>query len=234
MPPASFVAATAGSAGVGDDFATFQIPAIAKPGDTLVAIVALDADDTGLDTDAVLELGWSELNDFGSPGSNLYAFRRELAQGEASGVAFELLGTLTNPGLAAMLVYRGLDNGAAVVGATGSVITASTNFVCPSRVLTSYSDLYLGIVLVDTAATAIAPPGGTTERLELQTTGRTLAVFDFLAEATGSTGTKTATTGANQSGIAAAIALAALPIVGFGKAFAFDPIGTIGLPSKGV
>lgn len=234
MPPASFVTAIAGAAASGDDFATFQIPSIVKAGDTLVAIVALDSADLGVDSDSVEDSGWERINDFAGPGSNLWAFRRERALGDTSGIAFEFFGTLGNPGAAALVVYRSVPAGTPPVGASHASIAASTNFGCPSRVLTSYSDLYLGIVFVETAATAVAPPAGATERIEVQGGGVTLAVFDYLAEATGSTGVKTATTGANQSGIAASIALAADAIVGVGKAFAFDPVGAIGLPSKGV
>jgi hypothetical protein len=110
----------------------------------------------------------------------------------------------------------------------------ASNFVCPARELAAYSDLYIGLVLVTTAATAVTPPAGCLERHEEQAGGRTLEVFDLLAEATGTTGTKVATVAAAQDGLTASIALAAAPVIGFGKSFTFEPIGAIGLPDEGV
>lgn len=232
MPPAVAVATAEILVDAGADFATSTIPSNAKAGDTLVAIIALDSADAGLDPDDAD--GWELLEDHAGPNSNLWIFRRAFEAGDSGAVSIELLGTLGNPGAGALLVYRGLDPSAAAVGASSSSIAAATNFVCPSRILTRYSDLYIGVVVVDTAATAVAPPAGTIERREVQHTGITLEVFDYLAEATGSTGTKTATTAGAQSGIASSVALAAAGLIGAGKSFTFDPVGAPGLPTEGI
>lgn len=232
MPPAVFIASADVDVSSGVDAATATIPSNTKALDTLVAIIALNSADAGLDPDAAV--GWELVADHAGPNSNLWILRRAFEEGDSGIVSIELLDALANDGAGALLVYRGLDVSADVVEASEASIVASTNFACPARVLTRYSDLYIGAVVVDTAATAITAPAGCTERIEVQNTGITLAAFDFLLEATGSTGTKTATVGANQSGIAASIALAAGALIGFGKSFAFDPTGAPGLPAEGI
>ena len=230
MPPAIPVATVAAVAGA--QAFTFTTPATTKVRDSVLLVLATDSTN-GPDLTAASSSGWSQLGSFTSGASKIWLLRREALLEDTGNVSIPFLAALAW-GIGAALVYRNLNTGAALVGSSSTAIAASTNFVCPAQVLGQYSDLYLGIVLVTSAATAVAPPAGCTERIEVQTGGRTLEVFDVLAEATGTTGTKTATTGAAQTGIAASAALSADAIVGYGLQFSFDPIGAIGLPSKGV
>jgi hypothetical protein len=211
----------------------FQTPTATKARDTLIAILATADTNDGPDlTDLD---GWIEeaAFTFAATSSKVWVLRREAQIGDTSTVEIPFLDA-TAWGLGVLAVWRNLNTGSDVVASGSTAVAASTNFPCPTLALTTYSDLYVGIALVTSAATAVAPPAGGTELAELQSGGRTLEVFQRLPEAVGATGAQTATTGANQSGGAAAIALAADPIIGFGKSFAFDPVGAIGLPSEGV
>jgi hypothetical protein len=101
--------------------------------------------------------------------------------------------------------------------------------------MASINDMYLGIAGVTSASVSVTPPAGTTEREDQAITGgRELETFDLHPEATGATGTKTATTGANQSGVAISVALAAAPLIAVDRTIKLDPPGTIGLPTVGV
>ncbi len=230
MPPAIPIAQATGT--VGAQSFTFTTPATTKEGDSMIAILAVPFLNDGPDFDDDELEGWEELTRLNGGGASLWILRRIAELGDPGTIEIPFLDALSW-GLGVIAVYRGLAV-ADPVGATVAVIAASTSFACPAQVLDTYSDLYLGIAFVNTAATAVTPPGGTTERHEEQAGGRTLEVFELLAEATGTTGVQTATTGAAQSGLAASIALATNPIIGFGKSFTVDPIGSIGLPSEGI
>lgn len=230
MPPVVFVDKVAGTVNAG--VVSFAPPVLTKPGDTLLAVVLLDPANADFDPTSAVSAAWENLATHQGANAAVFVARRIAAADDGAEVELEL----TGPGLwvlAVLLVYRGLDPAAPLVASSASDVNASTNFVCPSRALTTYSDLYLGIAGVSSAAVAVAPPAGTTERYDAGAGGRELEVFDFLAEATGATGTKTATTGANQSGIAASYALAALPVQ-TAQGVAFDPAGAVGLPVRGV
>jgi hypothetical protein len=118
-------------------------------------------------------------------------------------------------------------------------VNASTAFACPSLTLTTYSDLYLGIAWVNGATVAVTAPASTTKRLDaaqsetpIGASGE-LAIFELLAEAVGSTGTQTAHTVAPRIGIAAAVALKALPPL-LAPAITPDIPGAIGFVTVGV
>jgi hypothetical protein len=232
VPPAVFVAKVAGvGASLVQSFAT---PAARKVGDTYLAIIVTQAE-SGLDPDLSPE--WEEMAVLTPSGTETIVVARRIAAEDDPGT---LTITLTAAGtfiVSALVVYRDLNTTPAIVApdASATRITASTNFVCPSRTLTRYSDLYLGIVAVTSAAVAVTPPAGTTERHDASDgAGHELEVFDLLAETVGATGTKIATTAGAQSGIAASLALASLPVQGLGKSFAIAPVGSIGLPTVGV
>lgn len=233
MPPAQFIAKATGATVGGLAFhQAFTTPATRKPGDTYVAVVVQDPQPSHVDLTFAGNVGWEELAEIELANATVIIARRVAA--EADPATLDLY--LTSVGafiLSALFLYRGLDNAAAAIGASGSNIAASTNFACPSRTLAAYSDLYLGIVGVTSAAVAVTQAAGTTERHEALGT-KTLELFDLFAEASGATGIKTATTAANQSGVAASIALATLPLIGAGRSFSLLPIGGIGLPLVGV
>lgn len=232
MPPVVFVGAAAAPT-VAASSLSFIVPATTRTRDTLLAFVSDLSTNGGPDLDELEADGWDQITAFVGAASTIWALRRERALGDASVVEIPFLDPLTN-GIGALVAYRNLNNGAAAVASSSSNIAASVNFVCPSAVLTRYSDVYLGIVLVTSAAVAVTPPGTGTERVEIQLGGRTLEIFDRLLEVTGGTGTHTATTAGAQTGIAAALALAADALVGQGKTFTVEPIGAPGLPRYGV
>lgn len=229
MPPAVFVDKAVGVDTAGD-LITFTLPATVRAGDVLLALVAGDPTQTGPTADSLLE--WSLLTTLAVGPAIVYVLRRTATDDEGVSTAIAFNGAWL---MGVLMDYRGVDAAAAAIGSAIANIAASTNFACPSETLARYSDLYLGIAVVTSAATGVTPPAGTIERHEQQAGGRTLEVFELLAEAPGATGTKTATTGANQSGVAASIALAALPTLhGLDYPIVLDPPGTIGLPMEGV
>lgn len=233
MPPASFVGVAAAT--IGAQSYTFLTPVATAPRDTVLAILGTDAVNAGPDLSASELAGWELLGSFGAGPANgrVFILRREAEVGDASTVTIPMLDALAW-GVGALLVYRNLDPGAAIVASGFTAVIAATNFPGSNLTLASYSDLYLGIVLVTSAAVAVTPPAAGVERFDGASGARELEIFEVLREAPGLVGAQVATTAANQTGVVAAIALAADPIVGFGKSFAFDPIGGIGLPSEGV
>jgi hypothetical protein len=229
MPPAvpiGFDAATVAAASF-----TFTTPVRAKAGDLMFAVLAAAPGHAGLAAGVADAQGWTVHASTSALGiASLFLMSREVVEGDGEITVTMQAGTLY---LGAIAVYRGIDLGSAPLAGLNAV-SASTSFECPSHTLTAYSDLYIGAAFVSTAATAVAPPAGTTERHEEQTGGRTLELFDYFHEATGATGTKTATTAGAQSGIAASIAFHASGVRGSGKAFKITPPGAIGLPTEGV
>ncbi len=232
MPPALPVASIAGVPGATS--ITFITPEQAKPGDTLLAIVATASTNDGPDYDADELEGWEEVAELTGSGQTIWILRRIAVADDTGNVEIAFLEALADPAIGTLLVLRNLDTASDAIESGATAIAASTNFVCPARTLTTYSDLYLGIVLVDNDTLGVTVPGGTTELLDHYGAVMSLCVFAYLHEATGTTGTKTGTVGLPSDGIAASILLKANPIVGFGKSFSFDPPGAIGLPSEGV
>ncbi len=229
MPPAIVVGSSANDAiDGGDSSITFAVPSVARARDALIAVVVDVVDNIPIDSDS-----WELLATWANSTAKIWVFRHEVAADDPSAVELAFVDPFT-AGIGVLLAIRNTNVGASVVSESASTITASTNFVCPSRGLSTYSDLYLGFAFVETNEVAVAPPAGATEIIENQYDGKTLEAFAYYHEAIGPTGTKTATTGANQSGVAASIALAADPLVGLGKSFVVEPAGTFGLPSFGV
>jgi hypothetical protein len=233
VPPAFFVAEATGATTGGANHQAFTTPAARKAGDAYIAAIVHAPGVSHLDFTQPGMSAWEEIESVPLVNATVILARR--AATDSDPATLDLY--VTNAGvwiLSALIVYRGLDNVAAVVDADALDITTSTNFACPPMQLTTYSDLYIGIVGVTTAATAVTPPAGTSEKHEHAVSTRELEIFTFHAEAPGATGSKIATTAANQSGVVAALALATGPLLGDGKTFSLDPIGTIGLPVEGV
>ena len=228
MPPAAFIGQTTAALAV----ATVQLtpPAATKPGDTLLAVIACDPANRNFN--ATANAGWELVTSWNGATARTIVARWIAAESDPPVLGLVLDGAPVWI-QAALIAYRGLDTNAAPVGVGSSDIAASTNFVCPSRTLAAYSDLYLGIAVVATTPIAVTPPAGCTERHETVGANATLEVFDFFAEAVGATGTKTATVGANRSGNATSVALAT-PAPPVAPTITPDVPGALGLTSIGV
>jgi hypothetical protein len=206
MPPVAFIDKAIGS--LDSSTFTFQIPQRTKIGDQLAVMlcvgltdeITMDANPDAFDV-ASCAVSASAL---------LFIVRVWYVEEIGPTFTVEVDTGVPSFGHAVLIVLRGPSDAAiAELSATG--ISASTNFICPSRALAGYADLYMGIVLVETAETAITAPAGCTEIAEDQAGGRTLAAFICYAETAGATGTKTATVGANQSGGAASVSIPSSP-----------------------
>lgn len=206
MPPATIVGTAAGTV-VGDTI-TFQMPLRAQEGDVLLAVLAFppgivssfEVDAAGTHDNALI----TDVDYRAGALADLFVV--QLPFSSDIGATLTLIADASPLwSLAALLVAREFEVGAASVEGSADV-AASTNFACPSLVLPRYSELYVGVAVVTSAATAVTPPAGCVEHIERQVAGRTLAVFTYYHEANTATGAKTATTGAAQSGLAAALA----------------------------
>jgi hypothetical protein len=233
VPPASFVGSSIGTCSNVALQAQFTLPPATKEGDTILLIIGAPTPNAGPNL-AALDPAWELAATFASGAGKVWIVRRAAQADELGNLALPFPDGFPAAGLGLCAVWRNLDTGHAIVASASAAIAASTNFACPTVNLAFYSDLFVGVAFVLTAAVNVTPPAGATERAEVQASAMTLEVFDRLREATGATGAQTATTAANQSGIAGSIALAANPLVGFGKSFTLDPPGGIGLPVEGV
>lgn len=227
MPPAAFIAVTAGVQAI--DRVAFTTPSAVKTRDTLLAIIAsIDPDEAQV---VDMPEGWEQLAEFPLLNGIITILRREVVDEEPPTHEVALV---ADPFVvAALIAYRGLDANSPMLEATATAINASTNFVCPSRTLTTYSELYLGLVFVS-ASVAITHPAGTTERYDANGAGPSrLQIFELLPELVGATGTKTSTVAAPQSGVAASalFKVQATPLV---QSLVPDVPGAIGFVEVGV
>ena len=241
MPPATFVGASAVVASRGATI-TLSTPSNVQPRDTLLCFVWSGETNDSTLTTTVLPNGWSLL----STQLNLSGFRnaawllrREVTDAEPATHTFNEISTGGGfPLVAVIVTYRGLNNSAPLVGADGvSNVAAAptTQFVCPSQTLTTYSDLYLGFATDHSAGTSTVPAAAT-ERVDARasTDGLPhLVAFDLLAESTGATGTQIATLSTSNFGAAVSYALATLPVLP-APAITPDVPGAIGFVTVGV
>jgi hypothetical protein len=241
MPPATFVGVSPVIASHGSTI-TLSTPSNVQARDTLLCFLwSGETNDSTLST-AALPNGWSLLSAL----TNLSGFRnaawllrREVTDAEPATHTFAETATGSGwPLVAVILAYRGLNNGAPLVGADGvSYIAAATTtlFVCPSQTLTTYSDLYLGFAGDHSTGTSMVPAQAT-KRVDAHATTEGqphLVAFDLLPEATGATGTQTATLSASDFGAAVSYALAVLPVLP-APAITPDIPGAIGFVTVGV
>lgn len=234
MPPIQFITKVTGLAGSGPTIIDFTVPTSgAKVGDSMLAVIMVDTG-SGATPDPANLNGWTQLVLAIGASAWVMVLRREIAATDLSPLHVQL-----SPApawfQAVLLVYRDLSQD--VPSSAFTDIAASTNFVCPSRTLVRYSDMFLGVVGVTNWAIGVdvAPPGGTTERHDSNDGNRELEVFELLPEAPGATGTKTATTGSNRNGIALSLGFGSNGVMDSArKPVFFDPPGAIGLPTVGV
>ncbi len=233
MPPIIFIAAVAAEVNSGAGSLEVETPLSVRPGDELFLVMAFQTGAfpvegvDGSDSIATAD-GWSYA--YAANASNTLVVMRRTATDDEPGVHTATFTSETSA-KAALIVYRGTDPSVDLVPTLNSS-TAVKNHVCPSQTLPAYSSLYLGIVmLID--GTAVTPPAGTTVRLSAEDGGGSITLLDRLPEILGATGTKTATTVANKTGLAASLLIGA-GSVARGKTFSMAPIGAIGLPTVGV
>ncbi len=233
MPPIVFIAAAAAIYDAGAGSLVVQTPLAVRPGDELFLVMAFHTGVfpvfgvDGSDSIATAD-GWAYA--YTTNAANTIVVMRRTVTDDEPGTHSATF-TPATVGQAALIAYRGTDPSVAVVPALTSSV-AVKNHVCPSETLPDYSSLYLGIVmLVD--GLAVTAPAGTTVRLASDDATHSITLFDRLPEVLGATGTKTATTVANKTGLAASLLIGAQPVAR-GHTFSIAPIGSIGLPTVGV
>lgn len=237
MPPVGFWASSSSSYDSVGGTATFLTPAAARENDVLIVVLASPSSSSFGMPD-----GWVQLATFsnGTVGLQINMARRVVTSTEPAQHAFTVGAALNPDALGLMLLYRGTNPLAGIVdGIAAAVTPAATAFVAPSVTLTTYSDLVLlAYYAKDAAGTAtFVLPAGTTQRGPLQHGGGghggTLIVAELLKEATGATGTQTATCNANQVGLASSYAIQAAATLPAAAAVPDVP-GAIGLPKDGI
>lgn len=243
MPPVLFIgvsAATYDDGGPGAATMTIAPSTTTRPGDSILAVFAMAEallDVVAINGEAVADSGWGEIVDLEVGSWKLIVFRRTATDSDPASYVFafeDVPGPANAMGVA--LSYRGLSD-AAPIGSSGVEISNSTNFACPSRTLTTFSDLYVGIAFASESDPRFTPPDGGRERYDATGSGgvvASLAVFDYQHESSGPTGVQTAIADPLATGIAASIAFAAEGIRGVGKTLVSDVPGAIGLPEDGV
>lgn len=222
MPPASFIASVAGVWSAGPKQYSFLIPSTVKPGDSML-IVSLHQ------TSLTVPTGWSLVVNDTSADFAIVIMRREVTESEGAAVVVTYGGPSGSNYPAVLLVYRGL-NGAqlAPIASSFANVVGSVTFPCPSRTLTTYSDLFLGICQATIAGRTFTPPAGATERFDTD-----VEVFDLFPEAVGATGSKDATASAASQGTALSLIFAAGPVQ-IAPSIVPDVPGAIGLVTVGV
>lgn len=232
MPPAVYIGnagdAWTSSVDGGIWSASFPVPAATKPGDLLIAVLAMAPEALAVD-----DAAWTEDLSVQLFNARVIAASRVAQEDDPAELELELDGAPSSWVLGTLLVYRGLDTVVGLVEASAVNVAAAAAYPCPSRALTRYSDLYLGIAATSNAAVEITPPAGAIERYTDSTAGQAIEIFDLLAEAVGATGAQIATTAVAHNGIAASLAYQGRPAA-TGRSFALAPVGAPGLPIKGV
>src|SRR5262249_11170953 len=146
--------------------------------------------------------GWSLMSRVDTSTRQLVALCRRVATAsEPANYTFTMTGRNAGcPLVGVVQAYRGLDTAAALVasavahpdGASGN----TTSFGCPSVSLTTYSDLYLGLVADHSNTATTTVPTGTTRRFEATSTTNGnvhIAGFDLFKNAVCDTGAQTVT-----------------------------------------
>lgn len=205
---------------VGAVAATFTIPLISALGN-LITPSGIAVGDTILIAAATLTIDWlpaapptgfTLLVALQSTATARCAVYRRIATGSeltSYDIQFQNGALVTT---ALMLVYRGLDGAAALVGSAIVDVVANTVYPCPSQTLVATTDLYVGLCSTFADPTTYTPPVGATERLDaafVVDEAQAVCAFDVQPGAIGATGTLTATASNSTSGIAVSLALKA-------------------------
>lgn len=215
---------------------TFAAPTKMRAGDQIVVILA----GQGTEFVSATNVTWDFLNTFESATNKrgVAIYRRIVTDSEPLTYTFDL--NATQETLGGLIVFRSLDNSTAWVGGSGVDFTAVTLFPMPSRTMTRYSDLYLGIVLQKPSGSVDgSPPGslGTLLNFSQSALGvNTLRLYAtaLCVERVGATDVKNASSLAAQAGMAASVALQGLIAPGQGLTWTPLAAGAIGLPAEGI
>lgn len=222
MPPSNFVEAI-GLAELDATHAGGQTPTHARKGDVLIAAIgcfdARNIDGAAATADVTIggivyhveNTAWTVLSRQVQGSDVAMLLSKIISDDEPAFWAFALTGASTKKLEGALMLYREIDQAAAVVEAGSAAVAASTVWNAPSRTLVDYSDLYLGIHYCRSAAVVITPSGSYTQRYHKEDTNSSILIGDWHPEATGASGAKNASTGAAQSGIVASFLLQAMP-----------------------
>jgi hypothetical protein len=243
MPPVLFVGvanAPYTAQNASSNLAEFElvVPADAREGDTLVAVLAVSGgqvDFANLDGAPLAKSSWSvvDIFDISSGTYMLFVLRHECTDDEPASYLLEALEAGGLRGHGAVLAYRGLAP-AAAVDANIAEVVASTNFACPGVTLAAYSDLFIGVAFASGSQPTFTPPAGGVERFD--SAGfptRALSIFDYRHDAAGALAAQVAIASLAASGFAASIVLAANATPGLDKALQMTVPGAIGLLSEG-
>lgn len=253
MPPINFITKVNGTF-VGAVI-SFAVPASTRPGDLMIAVVdaigptAYEADNPGnaqwFNAEPANASG-AGIASVGAGAGVLYVFARIAKTSDTGTVTITADTPITNQ-RSTLLIYRQANNPHSAADDADPNIgpgirplewSATTNAVAtahsvPSRTLISYSDIYIGIVVITSASTGVVPPAGCTERDEIGGAGRQLEIFDFLPEAPGATGVKVATTGGGFNSSTLSLIYAAGGLI-TPRAIDLVAPGAIGLPTEGI
>jgi hypothetical protein len=207
----SFVGAGAVTqTGVGS--VVLPMPAGVAAGDTVLCFAwSVGASTSRIDTSA-LPSGWTALSVVapGTPDQQTVLLRHVAGGSEPATYTFPVLGGATLL-RGVLFAYRGLDTSSGLVGAGVSPVSGGgVTFPCPSVALTTWSDVYVGIVADFTNGQTSAAPGTAIEQIDQSTPSFHLALFDLRPLVEGDTGLQIATmTLASGTGVAAAYAFKA-------------------------
>lgn len=232
MPPVGFIAAATSSFASSSGALTLLTPGATRSLDVLLAIVVVPNASS-----LAAPAGWTDLGSLaGSVTYTLHVYRRIAVIDEPAQHVFQCsVGASPDP-LAALLLYRGLAPGAALVASARTEISSSgTAFAAPSIPLANYSDLaLLAYYGTKNPPGTFTPAGGTTQRAYVAGSAQgSLMIADYLQETVGGTPVETATESGASTGFAASIAVAALPTL-VAPSIVPDVPGAIGFVTVGV
>lgn len=242
MPPVTYWQQTAIAWDLAMLTATISVPSRARPGDTLVAILATSTL-IGQTTPAGWQVFGQLIDSVSGTGVNFLVLFRVVEEDEPATAAIVYAGAPAVPPLGACLLYRGLDAEQTVpVGAGFSKFSvATTHLVAPSAALAAYSDVYIGMFWSAAVGATYTPINSLVERVDVATGGGTagsFAIADVLPGVAGASGGREATCSAAATGAAACVVLAARGLPSAVDVAALTPTigapGTIGLPLEGV
>lgn len=233
MPPITFIQAS-GLAELTSVTAGGTTPSFARPGDILIAAIGcFDARniDATISEDLVHAgityhidpTAWTILSRQIQTNDVAMLLRHVVTDAEPAAWGFGLTGVSTHLLQGALLLYRSIDAGAALIDSHNTAIAAATNWNAPSVNLTHKTDLFLGLHYCRSAGAVITAGSNYTNRYHNEDGGgsSSILIADWHLEATGASGTKPATTAGNQSGIVASYSVQSTPAPQFTDAI--DP-----------